>query len=229
MRKYKNWTLLSFMVLIIIAALIGLFMWSHMSNSNNKSTEEVYKNIETMYGGEIKTFKNNGTKYEMELSKNGAVYYIEVESKDGKILQMKRIDLAGIKQKDLISKKKLQKIIKENYQGKISRIILYTGQNTPIYQVQINQQHKKLKIHVDATTGEVLSETLIDSKTDNSIINKKEAEKIAKKKLNGTIQSATYFETSNGGYYLVEIETKGKVETFQIHAVSGKIMSITSN
>jgi len=212
-----------------MAALIVFFMWNYMSNLDNKSTEEVYKKIETMYGGEITTFKNNGTNFEVKLSKNGAVYSIEVGAKDEKIFQMKRIDLAGIKQEDLISKEKLQKIIKEKYQGKISRVILYTGQDTPVYQVQIDNQDKKLNINADATTGEILSETLADTNMDNSIIDKKEAEKIAKRKLNGTIQNTTYFETSNGGYYLVEIEAKRKTETFQIHAVSGKIMSVTSN
>lgn len=218
-----------FMILISIAVLIVFLMWNHMSNANYKSTAEVYKNIETMYGGEITTFKNNGNRYEMELSKNGAVYHIEVEAKDGKISQMKRTDLAGIKKEDLLSKKALHTIIKENYQGKISRVLLNIGQDTPIYQVEVMEQNKKLNILVDAITGDILSETQVDAKADHTVISKKEAEQIAKKKLNGTIRNTTYFETSNGGYYLVEIVTKGQAETFQIHAVSGKIMSITNH
>jgi len=203
-------------------------MWNNMSSANYKTTAEVYKNIETMYGGEITTFKNNGNKYEMELSKNGAVYYIEVESKDGKISKMKRTDLKGIKQEDLLSNKELQKIIKGNYQGEISRVLLNTGQDIPVYQVQIIDQTKKLNVEIDAITGDILSETQIDTETDPSVVSKREAEKIAKKKLNGNIRNTTYFETSSGGYYLVEIEAKGRIETFQIHAVSGKIMSVTS-
>jgi len=199
-----------------------------MSSANYKTTAEVYKNIETMYGGEITTFKNNGNKYEMELSKNGAVYYIEVESKDGNISKMKRTDLKGIKQEDLLSNKELQKIIKGNYQGEISRVLLNTGQDTPVYQVQIIDQTKKLNVEIDAITGDILSETQTDTETDPSVVSKREAEKIAKKKLNGNIRNTTYFETSSGGYYLVEIEAKGRIETFQIHAVSGKIMSVTS-
>ncbi|WP_397536914.1 PepSY domain-containing protein [Rummeliibacillus pycnus] len=199
-----------------------------MSNANYKTTVEVYGNIETMYGGEITTFKNNGSQYDMELSKNGAVYHIVVEAKDGEISQMKRIDLAGIEKGNLLSKKELQTIIKRNYQGEISRVLLNTEQDTPVYQIQVTEQNKKLNIIVDATTGDILSETHVDAKADHTVISKKEAGKIAKKKLNGTIQNTTYFETSNGGYYLVEIAKNNQVETFQIHAVSGKIMSITN-
>ena len=37
-----------------------------------------------------------------------------------------------------------------------------------------------------------------------------------------------YEKTNDGGYYLIEIEAAdGQEGTFQIHAISGKIMSVT--
>lgn len=204
-------------------------MWNHISNANKKSTEEVYKNIETMYGGEITTFKNNGNQYEMQLSKNGATYHIKVRTNDGKILLMKRTDLVGLKQENLISKKELQQIIKKNYGGKISQIFLNTQKNLPVYHVQLNNQNKSLSLLVDATTGDILSETKVDEIKKSLLLSKKEAEKIAKQKWNGKILNSTYYERSNGGYYLVEIVVKGETKTIQIHAITGKIMSITDN
>ncbi|MGX9133016.1 PepSY domain-containing protein [Rummeliibacillus sp. JY-2-4R] len=231
MTKVKHWTVLTFIVLIIIAVLILLSMWSHITNESDKSTSEVYKTIKEMYGGEITSFKNNGKEYVMELSKNGARYHVEVEAKDGKITKMERTDLVGLKHEDLISEDEVKQIIKENYEGKIVQSLLKTEQDILVYQVQIVNQtkQKKRNVLVDATTGEILAEAGEDTKTANAIVSKKKAQQIAKNRLNGTIRDTTYFETSSGGYYLVEIVSNGKVTTFQIHAVTGKIMSFTNN
>ncbi|REB06136.1 hypothetical protein DVB69_13900 [Sporosarcina sp. BI001-red] len=63
------------------------------------------------------------------------------------------------------------------------------------------------------------------------IISKQQAIKIALGQLNGEVDDVDFVNTSEGGYYLVEIEIDvddGPDEaTYQIHAISGKIMSVT--
>ena len=49
---------------------------------------------------------------------------------------------------------------------------------------------------------------------------------IAQKQLKGEVDSVEFYETADGGYYLVEIETSEDEATFQIHAITGKILSI---
>lgn len=229
MKKFKQWTLLMFIVLFFVAILVVIFMWNHMSAENKKSTAEVYKNIEAMYRGEIVSFENNGDEYVMELSKNSANYQIEVRAKDGKILQMKKEVLDGLKKEDILSKKEVHQIIKRNYDGEIVSELLNTWQNKTVYQVQVIEQDKKVNIMIDPITGDILSETRINPNTNNTAISKKKAQQIAKQKLDGDIQKTTYFETSSGGYYLIIIKAKGQTKTFQIHAVSGDIMSITND
>ncbi|MBK3495517.1 hypothetical protein JFL43_11770 [Viridibacillus sp. YIM B01967] len=41
------------------------------------------------------------------------------------------------------------------------------------------------------------------------------------------MEDISYYDTSDGGYYLVEIEGDEKEAIFQIHAISGKVLSIT--
>ncbi|WP_313470607.1 PepSY domain-containing protein [Lysinibacillus sp.] len=50
---------------------------------------------------------------------------------------------------------------------------------------------------------------------------------IALGQLTGEVDSVDFEETAEGGYYLVEIETQDDEATFQIHAVSGEVLSIT--
>lgn len=229
MRKFKHWTLLTFIILVFAAILSVFIMWNEMSNKNNKSTTEVYHDIENMYGGEIVSFENDGKQYNIELSKNGAKYHIVVRAKDGKIKKMQRTDLDALEQSDLLSKREINRIITKNYGGSIVSKLLSTWQDTTVYQVQVTNHNKKLHVIVDAVTGDILSETSANAKKENSTISKKEAQKIAKHKLNGIIKKTSYFETSSGGYYLVEIEEKGHMVIIQIHAVSGEIMSVTNS
>jgi len=90
---------------------------------------------------------------------------------------------------------------------------------------------------VNAFTGEVLSETVKnepveEEPTKNVIITKEQAIDIALGQLKGDVDKVEFESTSEGGFYLIEIEQDNKdaddIEAvFQIHAISGKIMSVT--
>lgn len=65
------------------------------------------------------------------------------------------------------------------------------------------------------------------SKPTNAIISQSRAIEIARSQLKGEVDSVVYEKTSYGGYYLVEIDGQQTEAVFQIHGVSGKVMSIT--
>ena len=54
-----------------------------------------------------------------------------------------------------------------------------------------------------------------------------EAIAIAHKELAGSVDELSYRSTSDGGYYLIEIDGDDAEATFQIHALSGEVLSIT--
>lgn len=54
-----------------------------------------------------------------------------------------------------------------------------------------------------------------------------EAIAIAHKELAGSVEALSYRSTSDGGYYLIDIDGDDAEATFQIHALSGEILSIT--
>lgn len=60
-----------------------------------------------------------------------------------------------------------------------------------------------------------------------AIITTDQAAKIAQQQLNGKIEYVVYEKQNDGGYYLVEIDGKKDEAVFQIHALTGKIMSVT--
>lgn len=66
-----------------------------------------------------------------------------------------------------------------------------------------------------------------EQSVEGPIITEQQAVQIALEQLKGEVDSVDFEETSEGGYYLVEIETQDDEATFQIHAVSGKVLSVT--
>ena len=74
---------------------------------------------------------------------------------------------------------------------------------------------------------EVNSNTNKTDATPSIIITEASAIEIAKKQLKGEVDDVEYEKTNDGGYYLVEIDGKKEEAVFQIHAVSGKVMSVT--
>ena len=61
------------------------------------------------------------------------------------------------------------------------------------------------------------------------LISENQAIKIALGQLKGEVEDVEFVQTSDGGYYLVEIDDDDQDDeaTFQIHAISGKILSVT--
>jgi len=59
------------------------------------------------------------------------------------------------------------------------------------------------------------------------VLTDEEAIAIANKELKGEVDALSYRSTSDGGYYLIEIDGDEAEAVFQIHALSGEILSIT--
>jgi len=96
--------------------------------------------------------------------------------------------------------------------------------------VRVEKENKQKDITVDGYSGDVLAEKDVkplDQPVENHIITEQQAIDIALQQLKGEVDSVDFEETSEGGYYLVEIETQHDEATFQIHAVSGKILSVS--
>ncbi|QOV10239.1 PepSY domain-containing protein [Viridibacillus arvi] len=227
MRIREKLSILFIVTLIIIATILSVIIWNKLTKETSLTTEEIYNDIETMYGGEIISFLTINDQYRVQLQRNNKLYQLNVDAESGKILQMTQ-DKSDVKEDiNYLPETKIRKIIKEQYDGKIKKISLNTNKEEPVYQIEIANGKEHVNLLIDAINGEVLSEIQADAEQDSSLLSKEQAITIAKKKLNGAVDEISFYDTSDGGYYLVEIEGKDKDAVFQIHAISGKVISTT--
>lgn len=59
------------------------------------------------------------------------------------------------------------------------------------------------------------------------LLTERQVRTIAQKQVNGEVEDIDYFNTAEGGYYLVEIDGEDVEAVLQIHAVTGKILSVS--
>ena len=119
-----------------------------------------------------------------------------------------------------------------NIAGIAERISLNTSGKTPVYEVKLSKDPKFTNVTIDAIAGKIISETVKETTGENALITQEQAIKIAlgqiKSEIVDEVDDFSYEKTDDGGYYLIEIDTKIIAKaTFQIHAISGKIMTVS--
>ena len=222
----KPWFIPILMSIAILSA-GGLYIKSMISDEKALPEKVVLAKLENMYSGTVRILLKKDGLYEAEITKGEAVYKAEVDSKTGEVLSLIQTSETNKPTPPLISEVELREVIATQYTGTVERISLDKKKEPPKYKVEIANEQSLKSIEINAVTGEVLSEKTKETTSENAVITKKQAIKIAHEQLEGEVEYISYEMTNDGGYYLVEIESHEEEALFQIHAISGKILSVT--
>lgn len=219
----KKW-LITITVIIIVCAVALLFFQERFAKEEPLSKKEAITHIQSLYNGQVKHIKKQGNKYKIELLRNGATYEVAI---DANTRQITDLLLKDALKKSLLSEVQVRKYVTDYAPGEIESIAL---ENT-YYKVQVTNDNKIKNLTLDAYTGEVISEKDAPKEvnkpdTEKVVISEKNAIQIAQQELKGEVDSVKYKETADGGYYLIEIESDNAEAIFEIHGVTGKIMSV---
>jgi len=194
---------------IVILAVGGYYMKYLISDAETLPEAEIRKQLETTYGGKVERLSLKGTIFEVELSRNKNVYLATVDAENGKVLSL--IQTKEVVEEELpIGSAEKDDVIDE------------TENTEPLVQD---------KVQTGEATTEPKKPVAPESKPKTPttvLISEKQAIKIALAQLKGEVEDVEFVQTNDGGYYLVEIDdNKDEEMTFQIHAISGKILSVT--
>lgn len=134
--------------------------------------------------------------------------------------------------------------VEQLYSGEVQSIrssgddyIISFEKNHSIYEVTSNRQDGQFSnlLLVHKTAAEELSsetnapnEENTTSAPEQAKLSEQKIIAIVKKQFVGEIDDIEYNHAADGGYYLVDIENaEGNEATFQIHAITGKVLSIS--
>lgn len=229
----KTW-FIPLLVTSVILVIGILYIGGLSSKEEQLSREEIQSQLEAMYEGTVDSLVMENGIYIAEMTRVGAVYTAEVDAVSGNVLSMKQLSEVKEEQEQskILSEEEIRKVITKEYEDEIERISLNKKGDTPIYEVEAVKNQELVKVVVDAISGEIISAEPQGTTGENVLITREEAIEIALEQLYGEVEYVKFEQTDDGGFYFVEIEQDDDDDgddleaVFQIHAITGKIISV---
>ncbi|VDG98337.1 Peptidase propeptide and YPEB domain [Lysinibacillus sphaericus] len=237
MKKSRKFLLPFSLVLLLVVAGM-LYMKSIVSHADTIPSDSIKNQLETMYNGEVNNLLLHDNIYGATLTREGSVYMVRVDGATGKVLSMTLKEPST----ELVSKQKeaAEKAKKdESSVGKPEEVPAQSAPEKPKPQPEAPPEAPKTAPVQPKPQPKPKPQEKPQPKPPVNkpapqktvLLTEQQAIQIALRQLNGEVDDVDFVETSEGGYYLVEIEIdvdEGPDEaTYQIHAISGKIMSVT--
>lgn len=217
----KKWMLIIVVIILLCSGVIW-FIQNRYFYVQPLSEAEAVRHIETIYNGHVTQVKKQGNTFEMLFTRENVKYAAIL---DVTTQQVTNLIMKEGQSKLLLTEKQIRQMVKKEY-GDVESVMLTDS----VYTVRVENEKIQKDLTLDGYTGDVLAERKVETQgqsIEEPIITEQQAIQIALKQLKGEVDSIDFEETSEGGYYLVEIETQEDEATFQIHAVSGKVLSVT--
>lgn len=230
MKVLKKQWLLPLLVTILLLVFGVIYIQGLFTNEEHMTQEEIQQQLETMYEGTVGELTFQDGVYSTEITRSGGVYETKINAENGQVLSMALINKIEVKEPELLSVQEVREIVVKKYNNDIERLSHDDTGGIPVYNVEIAKDQVLLEVVVDAKSGEIISEKEHPTATANTLITREESIDIALKQLRGEVEYVEFHDKEDGGYYLIEIEQDNDDDdieaVFQIHAITGKIMSV---
>lgn len=231
--------------MIIIASciiIIGVFALKNpFTQASPLSKEEIETQLVAMYDGEVEDLKLRKNRYEAKLLKDGAEYTVQADAESGKVLFLEQTKEAP-PEKPIVQNDETETET-ENETPPIEEVDPpeVDEEQREEHEVDSEQETDKDEENKDETEqGKENSTEETDEQEEKqteeeptTLISKEEAVNIALNELPegmvGEVDDVDFVETTEGGYYLVEIEIDTDEDEdeviYQIHAISGDVLT----
>jgi len=208
-------------LLLVVLVVAGTLLWKPFSASSERMSEdEIIGKVETLYpNGTITDTALDGDVYRVQLVSDLGKYDLAVDAREGSIVSIEQLEKGKGGSGNQVPTGQQPEPPEPDNGGTDQSEGQGQGSNPP------------------APNGEGSGATPEDSADDEGtepenppmrMITREHAEKVSLAKVPGTIEDIEYREDDGVRYYLVEIEkSDGREATIQVHAITGKIMTVT--
>lgn len=214
-----------FPIVIMAGIFLGSLLWLFLDRikpADSLAVTEAREIVQEMYGGEVTEVSESKESYLFTVKTASGLYDIGVQRKNGEILKVHLKNPEPNEQ--ILSEDEMKKMVHDQYGEEITRLEKRREGKRYFYYVVLNDGQFDHTIKVDAQTGSIAES---DQKIGNGIT-EKEAASITLKQVKGKVDDIDMKESDGLKYFLVEVESDQDQEaTVQIHAITGKIISIS--
>lgn len=201
-----------------VAAVIGvlLFALQQIFVKTTLSEQEIINRVESLYNGSVEDITKNTEHYNVVFSDGAKVYEVLVDEEQGTFHHLTL--LAQRDEKNVATNVSPQD---ETTEPAVSQS-KETSNSSNTSSKDVPKATPESSVDKQATNNTPVEKPKITSIQ----ITEQSATNIALQQLNGEVEDVELFSSADGGYYIVEIETDEQEAAFQIHAITGKILSV---
>ncbi|AXI00988.1 hypothetical protein DV702_15470 [Sporosarcina sp. PTS2304] len=225
------------LVLTVIIAIVvvagGNWYIKQMTQEETVPIEEVKMRLESMYQGSVEQLTDADVEYQAEILRNGALYSATVDRKTGKV---KTLELLKKAEPTVVVKSEPEKPIEKPANEPVEEPVT-PNEKLPVIEKPASQPVSEKPIEkprpqpVPAPIEKPKPQP--QEKKQSVVLTEQQAIAIALGRLHAKVpvevDDVDFVPTQQGGYYLVELDLDTDAEldevVYQIHAISGKIMS----
>lgn len=211
-------------LLLVVVVVAGTLLWKPFSASSERMSEdEIISKVNLLYSGTITDTELDGDVYRVQLVSDLGKYDLAVDAREGTIVSIKQLEKGkgeGVPGNQDPTGQQPEPPAPDNG-GKDPSEGQGQGNNPPAAEPSGEGSGGTPKDPDDGEGTEPENPPM-------RMITREHAEKVSLAKVPGTIEDIEYREDDGVRYYLVEIEkSDGREATIQVHAITGKIMTVT--
>ena len=235
-------------VLTVIIVVVGqLYTSGKLTKAEALPEQEIRSQLETIYDGEVKELVLDGSIYRAIVTKIGAEYEVEVDASTGKVLALFQTKESS--KPDIVMGSGEGKDDAEEAEPPVEDSVDQTGKSASGVTDKVdNKSSEKPQSNVTEKPKPDVNKAPANPKPANQpakqekqpkrvLISEQQAMNIGLAQLPagkvGEVDDVDFVNSEAGGYYLVQIEIDTDDDddmdevTYQIHAISGKVMTVT--
>jgi uncharacterized membrane protein YkoI len=220
-------------VLTIIIVVAGqMYTAGKLTKAETLPKQEISSQLELIYDGEVKDLMLDGSVYKGRVVRAGSEYEVEVEAETGKVLSL--IQTKETSKPDIVMESgKDVPVESDNEKSEVKEETVKSVEGSKVEQAEGKTEMPKP--NVNKTTEPSKPARKLEKQKQTVLISEQQAMKIGMAQLPtgmiGEVDDVDFVESTNGGYYLVQIDidTDDDMDevTYQIHAISGKVLTVT--
>ena len=187
---------------IIAIAVILIFALQQILVTTTLTEQEVINRVESLYNGKVEEITKNKSQYNVIFADGSNVYEVQVDEEQGTFQHLKLL---------LIRDDNTEVVMDDHVDTK----------------ADLNSNSNTASNGASSSPTDQGPDTTNSSETNNvTRITAAAAQSLALQQMTGEVEDVEYFQSADGGYYIVELENEELEAAFQIHAITGKILSV---
>lgn len=211
----KSWFIPVLLTVVLLVA--GLFYTQFETTGEERmKPAEFSEQLEEMYGSEVISIVLSGDEYVANMERVDGEYEVRADAQYGNIITL-----------ELISPNESTSNTNANAPSESTKL---QQDETTNQEEQPEQDETQLGTSQEDKED---SKPIEEQPSTSTRITESEAIEIARTQVSGTVEDVDFESSDSGGYYLVEIEQPpqgddddGPEATVQIHAITGKVISV---